>query len=276
MSIRLADHVFTGVLNPGEHKASLIGQIHQTPKLSTAHLDYLLLTENAAVEDFVFLLEGLIKEAGFWGARQVLGEVQPENLFFEILRKSGFSVWAKQRIYTFHPPLNKKWALEKPWRIWTGADIPAMRGLYANLVPPLIQPIEPLTRRESLGLVHYNEDGSLQAYADLVYGPAGIWVLPFVHPKIVKDAADLFAQLLIDLPDAAGRPIYLAVRSYQPWIEGAAANLAEGALPEQALMVRHLALRQRVTVNLERASLENGTPEPTVPIAPIQIKENDL
>jgi hypothetical protein len=62
----------------------------------------------------------------------------------------------------------------------------------------------------------------------------------------------------------------MTARSYQPWIENALENLSGEAGPEQAVMVRYLAIRQRVHADLSFASLENGKPEPTAPLTPIQ------
>lgn len=248
----------------------MIGQIHQTPKVSTAYLHYLLLSEPVDESGFTVLMDRLVKEAGYWGAKQVMGEVEPETDLFRYLRQAGFSIWAKQRIFRILNPEKIKGSPDHPWQIWTNADVPAMRSLYATLVPPLIQPVEPLTRRERLGLVCYAPSGELQAYADLVYGPAGIWVLPMVHPNAGNTIQALMTQLISDLPDTAGRPVHVSIRNYQPWIEGALRRIADDESPEQALMVRHLALRQRVTAILELSPLDNGSPEPTVPIAPIR------
>lgn len=275
-SIRPADNVFTGVLKPGGETGTLIGQIHQSPKLSTAKLHYLLVPDGTGSANFLRLMEALIIEAGLWGAKQVVGEVAPDTDWFVRLREAGFSVWTKQRIYRMKPVGQDGSVPDRAqWRFWTGRDIPAMSGLHATLVPPLIQPIEPLTRREKLGLVSLDASGGLQAYADLVYGPAGIWVLPFIHPRTVDFLDDLLRAMLLRLPDLAGRSVFLALRSYQPWIERSVRALAEEEGPEQALMVRHLAVRQRVMAGLELKPLENGTPEPTIPIAPLRADQDE-
>jgi hypothetical protein len=137
------------------------------------------------------------------------------------------------------------------------------------LVPPLIQPIEPLTRLETLGMVCYDEKGELQAFADLVYGPVGVWVLPFVHPQSSSDTTGILLQLVLDLPDVGGRPVYLASRSYQPWIDSALETSPAERGSEQALLVRYIALRQRVTSTLTFSQVENGQAEPTYPVTPI-------
>lgn len=178
-------------------------------------------------------------------------------------------MFSKQRIYKLSSTLGIQKVLPYHWQTWTSKDIPAVRSLYQTLVPPLIQPVEPLTRLETLGLVCYGEQGTLQAFADLVYGPAGVWVIPFIHPQSSLDTVDLLLQLVSDLPDLNGRPVYLAARSYQPWIESALESSPAECGPEQALLVRYIAIRQRVASGVRFDQLENGKAEPTFPVTPI-------
>lgn len=216
------------------------------------------------------MLEGLIIKAGQWGSKQIVAEMTPDSDMFLQFKQAGFSVLAKHRIFKFNLPMDYQPKTNRSWRLWNSADVHKMRNLYFTLVPPLIQPVEPLSRREMLGLVYYDASGELQAYADLVYGPVGAWVLPFVHPQATENITDLLAQLCLDLPELANRPIYITARSYQPWIESALENLSGETSPELALMVRYLALRQRVNAEWTFAALENGKPEPTIPLAPIK------
>lgn len=211
-------------------------------------------------------MEALVKEAGSWGAKQIVAEISPDAAYFPEFRKSGFVVFSKQRIYRFTSPHHFQSGVNIHWRIWTSDDIPAVRTLYQTLVPPLIQPIEPLTRLETLGLVCYDEKRELQAFADLVYGPVGVWVLPFVHPQSSLDTTGILLQLVLDLPDLNGRSVYLASRSYQPWIDSALESSPAERGSEQALLVRYIAIRQRVTAGLAFSQLEKGNAEPTYPV----------
>lgn len=262
--------MFTGVREPDGGRRSWLGQIRQSPKLHSAHIHYLLPPAAESSEDVIPLLEGLIVEAGQWGAKQVLADIAPDSELFIQFRKAGFSVLAKHWVFKFAPQGVPAPELNGKWRLWTSEDISAIRALHSVLVPPLIQTIEPLTRLEMLGLVYDAGSGGKQAYADLVYGPVGVWVLPFINPQAVENTADLLAQLLNSLPDLAGRPVYITARSYQPWIESGLENLPGEKGPEQAVMVRYLAIRQRVYDEIPFASLENGKPEPTVPLASIR------
>ncbi|MFW5713614.1 MAG: hypothetical protein ACOCYU_02980 [Brevefilum sp.] len=263
------DHVFTGVYNSEDNSSKIVGQVYQSPNMSGAHINYLLQPEESDPNDLVILLEGLVKEAGYWGAKQITADLDTDSALFPQFRRAGFSVLAKQRIFHCAVPEESQ-SIQGVWRIWTSEDIPIMRRLYLTLVPPLIQPVEPLTRRETLGLVLNDNQNRLQAYADLVYGPVGIWVLPLVHPKTEIPIDKLLSEMLRSLPDINGRPVYVTARSYQPWVESGLESIGGLPGPEQGLMIHYMAMRQRLGAEFSFAPVEkNGKPETTVPYSPI-------
>ena len=264
-----AEEVFTGIYMDTDGDRGPVGQIHQSPQGASAQLHFVI-AEEFQQGDLTVLLEGLCKEAGAWGAKQVIAELVPDSPLYPAVRQAGFRVFGKQRLYRFENAIDELSRPEQPWRIWNSGDIPAMRVLYQALVPPLIQPVEPLTRLEMLGLVYYDERGELQAFADLVYGPLGIWVIPFIHPQGTAEFSGLLARMVADLPDRNRRPVYVAARSYQPWVENALDALPAERGPEEALLVKYLAYRQPVTADLAFGALENGAAKPHLPVAPIQ------
>jgi hypothetical protein len=268
------DHVFTGVYQPENESSKSIGQIYQSGELESAQLNYLLPAQGEALADTVPLLEGLIYQAGTWGAKQIIADLATDSILFEYFRETGFSVLAKQRVFRCNLGWEPSDVSAVKWRLWSSEDIKDMRRLHATLVPPVIQPVEPLTRRKMLGMVYFDQDGDLKAYADLVYGPVGAWVLPFIHPQTKHHPLDLLRSLVNELPDLSGRTVYLIARSYQPWIENALIDSPANPGPEQALLVRYLAMRQRVKAEFSFGTIENGNPEPTVPLAPIRSNQD--
>jgi hypothetical protein len=270
LAIRPADHLYTGVYQSSDGGDKSVGQVYQSAKVNSAHINYLLHPEDADPQSLVPLLEGLVKQAGNWGAKQVVADLDTGSPWFVSFRQAGFSVLAKQQVFKCLIPAKVAANGENRWRRWTSADIHAMRCLYHTLVPPLVQPVEPLTRRETLGLVYYDEKGDLGAYADLVYGPFGIWVLPVILPQAKEEIAGLLMEMILAVPDRADRSVYVTTRSYQPWVEHALLDLSAEPGPEQALLVRYIALQQRVKAEFSFAAIENGNREPTVPYAPIK------
>jgi hypothetical protein len=268
-SLRPAENSFTGVYGTSKNNRTLAGKILQLPQIASAFLDYVLTPKASEISNLPALLEGLVMEAGSWGAKQVIAEINLQSDFLRGFSEAGFSIWAEQKIYRIEPPASSAPMPKQRWRIWNSRDISAMRNLYHLSVPALIQPLEPLTLRQSLGLVYYNKAGSLQAYADLVYGPLGIWVLPFVHPRAAVDSSILIGTLVNSLPQTAARPLFITIRSYQSRLETALKNMQPTPQigPSQALLVKHLAIRQRAVMGFESKPLENGSRETSVPIA---------
>lgn len=272
--MRPSDKVFTGYFQPESDSERIIGQVRQSPNSGSANLSFVLKTAHAESQHMVGFLEGVIKQVGDWGAKQVVADLDIASEDFVYFRRAGFSVLAKQRVYLCRPLKRKKNPAQRGWRTWSSVDIPGIQRLYSAIVPPLLQPVEPLTRREVLGLVYYDEQDDLQAYADLVYGPVGIWVLPMIHPRTSMNTGELLEQLIQDLPDINNRSIYIAVRSYQPWVEETLGKTNSSPGPEQALLVRYLALQQRLEPELSFSAIENGNTEPTMPVAPIKSQQN--
>jgi hypothetical protein len=70
------------------------------------------------------------------------------------------------------------------------------------------------------------------------------------------------------LPNQSSRPVYLAVRSYQSWLENGLRKIGAEAAPRQALLVKHLIARQRSPI-LERGlqALEHRRAETSSPMA---------
>jgi hypothetical protein len=269
-TINPMDHLFTGIYETENGSSKSIGQIYQAQELAGAQLNFLLPGEVSSLQGLVPLLEGLIKKVGHWGAKYITADLAVDSDLLPHFRQAGFSVLAKQRVFRCTSDLQNQETRLNKWRLWTNKDIWAIRNLHSTLVPPIMQPVEPLTRRKMLGLVYFDDEGELKAYADLVYGPSGAWVLPFLHPQTREQPLDLLCSLLDSLPERNNRAVYFVARSYQPWLENALNKSTADPGPEQALLVRYLALRQQIKVEFSYGSLENGNREPTIPLAPIK------
>lgn len=135
-----------------------------------------------------------------------------------------------------------------------------VRSLYNDLVPGLVQQVEPLPRLSPTGMVYYH-DGTLLAYIELRYGLVGIWAHPFVHPD-AGDFTPTFGELLRSLPERWGRKVYICVRSYQSWIEGMVED-AGGVLGlSQAVMARHLSVTRRAAQLMTLPAINGTRTEP--------------
>ena len=262
--------VFTYVSNGGSQEDPLlIGQVIHTQGSQFAHLTFL--TPEAALRSPMVsgLLEHLVILSGERGAQRVIADVDEQTAALDALRGEHFAVYSRQRIWRFHDRPERKF---KPsaWRTAISRDSIAIRSLYNNLVPGLVQQVEPYAAYNPRGLVLF-QGADLLAYVELKYGLRGIWAKPFVHPGADGIQAH-FLNLLHKIPNRFNRPVYICVRSYQSWLEPALEELGAEAGPRQALMGRHMAVVQKAEIRNATPALERGHAEVTSPIT--RVKSN--
>jgi hypothetical protein len=227
-----ARHIYTAVSQ--ENGTTLIGGISHTNGDPFAKLLYLSPAAELTHPGLPTLIEHLSAEAGEWGAFHVLADVGDSSDAFPALRTAGFSVYAWQRIWDVSHITPSDSA--SGWRRAQSINMPAVQSLYHQIVPPLLQPVEPTPKR-AIGLVC--SEGA-KCYVNLTYGLYGIVLTPLIHPE-ATDVAMKLACLLNHLPDRGNRPVYLCVRSYQAWLEPVLEDLGAKAAERQAVMVKHLA-----------------------------------
>lgn len=258
--------IFTGV-NPLSTQASLIGQVIHLLGAQTARLTFIAPESALEPERVAELLEYLIFRLGERSALRLLAEVDEQIIAYEALRRANFAIYARQRIWqltTQHQHTTSSLA----WRRATGRDAFAIRLLYNNLVPGLVQQVEPFVTQKPRGLV-YQRGNDLLGYVDIKFGHRGIWMQPFIHPE-AEDALDWLVDLIRNMPYRNARPVYICLRSYQAWLEGAIEDLGGEAGPRQAVMVKHLALPLREARSLAIPNLEGGRPEISAPITRLE------
>lgn len=227
-----ARHVYGAIAN-GEHDSVLGGIIHSQED-TFAKLLYLAPLSNLTHPELPALIENLSAQAGTWGAFHVLAEVDEVSDAFVPLRKSGFSVYAWQRMWDVSEVAEAGSMSE--WTRVRSVNLPSVQSLYHQIVPPLIQPVEPQPKTP-LGWM--SNDGA-KCHVSVAHGAQGIVLSPLIHPEATDVSAKL-ASLISHLPDRRSRPVYVCVRSYQAWLEPVLADLGAKSGPRQAVMVKHLA-----------------------------------
>lgn len=253
---------FTAVCPSQKGFPSLIGRMVYTPGERSAHLAFLLPVSGVEHPGLPALMESLAVTAGAWGALNLLAEVEETQPALEAFRRSGFAVYGWQTIWKFDPPPASRRSGE--WRPPLPTEENAVRSLYQLLVPPLVQAAEPFAGHTGERLV-YRQGGEILAYADLLYGPEGVFIQPLLHPGLKQPEEALQALLgcFISLP---ARPVYVAARSYQAWLEPVLNRLGGYVSPRQALLVRHLVATARVGVLARQIAGESFNHEATVPM----------
>lgn len=256
--------------NNGNPNQPLIGQVIHEHKTPHARLSFLAPETALDSPAFSALIEHMISRVGKRGAFHLLAEVDQRSPVFEILRRHSFAIYARQRIWrlTEDPSIKIQ---PTPWRESSDRDTIAVKSLYNNLVPGLVQQVEPLSINSLNGLV-YSKGNELLAFIEIKTGSRGIWMQPFVHPDSDHLSARL-ADLVHNLPYRGGRPVYLCVRSYQSWLEPFLDELGAKPSPLQAVMVKHLVIAKRVVHSFRMKPLESGHPEATARLARSECKK---
>jgi len=262
--------IFTSVsIADGVKDQILIGQsLHS---LGSQYAQLTFLTPDEALDSTALhpLLEHLSAQAVDRGAFRLLADVDERTQAFEALRQAGYAIYARQRIWQLkEAPTGESIATD--WSPALEKDLIQVRSLYNNLIPGLVQQVEPFPPSRLRGLV-YRAGDDLLAYVELRYGHRGVWAQPFFHPD-VEDASGRLRRLLeSSLPNRSSRPVYLCVRSYQSWLEVAMEDLGAEPGPRQAVMVKHLAIPQKALRHLALPAIEGGRPEISAPISHSQV-----
>jgi len=256
----LGGSVFTYLCDDDEvRKQPLLAQVTHNTGSTFARLSFIAPDEAVVSADLPSLFDYLAPAVGERGAFHILAEVDERAQAFDALRRSGFAIYANQRIWKLEEEEAGK-SESSAWRKCNGRDVLRVRSLYNDLVPGLVQQVEPLPREHLKGMVYY-QDGTMMAYVELRYGPKGIWAQPFIHPD-AHDFDESLGKLLHSLSGRSGRTVYICVRSYQSWLEGMIESV--GAVPgnSQAVMVRHLSVARRAAQPVTLPAINGTRAEP--------------
>jgi hypothetical protein len=218
----------------------VIGQFRYRPDDANAHIIYLAPGLEEDGEDTVWLhiLDAMAREAGKYGAHSLVAEVEPASNLFETLRHARFATYARQTIWRHEPMKLDKNHLSMPVKPETSSDQIGVMSLICSTIPNMLQQVT-APQGEIQGYV-YRKDGHVEAYFAISEGAQGIYVLPFIHPDVVDEAPDILESALAQVDTVHRVPIYVCVRSYQPWLETAMKALAFEPWIDQAVMVRHI------------------------------------
>lgn len=227
-----ARHIYSAIVNGTED--SVLGGIIHTRDDSFAKLLYLAPASQLGHPDLPALIENLAVQAGEWGAFHVLAEVDEISEAFVPLRKSGFAVYAWQRMWDVSEITEA--GPDMTWTKVKSVHLHSVQNLHHQIVPPLLQPIEPQPREASGWMCN---EGA-KCYVGVSQGVYGIVLAPLIHPE-ATNVSEKLASLIANLPDRRNRPVYVCVRSYQAWLEPVLADLGAQGADRQAVMVKHLA-----------------------------------
>jgi hypothetical protein len=247
------------------------GQIRHRSGDEQAHVLFVAPQLSAAAEGWLPVVERLAVEAAGRGAHNLIAEVSEDSAEFEALRTAGFAVYARQSLWKLAGTLP---AMHNPVPLHPAgsADVIGVGTLYTNIVPRLVQQVEPVPNHRR-GYVLKRSD-ELIAFLDVRRGPLGIWVEPFLHPEAYDLSEALLLTCLHGIPNRNERPVYVCVRRYQDWLQDILAQAGFEAMRSQAVMVKRLVMR--VTEPLRPLpAMEGKVPNTPTPISRVAKQDHE-
>ncbi len=245
----------------------LIGQVTYLVGSTYARLSFLAPEDALEQPELSILSDFLAVEMGKKGAFHILADVDECSHVFQLLHNASFAIYARQSIWRLDGQAQGE---EEPatWINCRSRDVVAAHSLYCNVVPGLVQQVEPMPKTNIKGMVNY-KNGDLLAYVELKHGRNGIWVQPFIHPDAGEFDRSL-VNLLNNLPGRGNRPLFICIRSYQSWLEPAIKAMGAIPGPAQAVMVRHLAVTRHALQPLTVPAINGKQVETSAPIAHLE------
>jgi len=220
----------------------VVGQFRYRPDDLMAHIVYLAPALDESTEDTVWLhiLDAMAREAGKHGAHALVAEVETSSTLFETLRTARFATYARQTIWQ-HEPLQLNAAdIHVSLESETSSDQLGITALINNIVPTMLQPIA--TPHSDMAGMVYRKNGRVEAYVGVSEGTQGVYILPYLHPDVMSEAADIIAVAIAQTQRTRKVPVYVCVRSYQGWLNDVMYALNFEEWIEQAVMVKQIAV----------------------------------
>jgi hypothetical protein len=247
-----------------------MGQLRHRAGEEVARALFISPAWSEANDGWYALVDRLAVEAGERGGHNLIAEVDETSGEFEALRLAGFAIYARQTVWR----LTGDVAVTLPaltMRPAVTADGLSVSVLYANVVPRLVQQVEPAPK-PGRGFV-FESDGDIIAFLEVKRGPLGIWVEPYLHPEAYDLSEAMLYAALHSLAGAnrAGRPVYVCVRRYQDWLQDILQTAHFENLGSQAVMVKRLVARVTEPLLKPLPAIEGPAP---IVRARIEIYEN--
>jgi len=232
------------VISRDDLTPTVTGQLKLRVDTVNAHLTYLAPQRLPDADDTPWLhaLDALAREAGKLRAHTLIAEVEEDSPLFATLRTAGYAVYARQQVW-----VRQGLATNMPSRFKlreeAQTDVGDVYALMNATIPKMVQSIA-LPPGDMPRLV-YREGERILAYVAYSLGKRGVYVIPYLHPDILSDAAAVIDAALQMIAPSSKLPISVVVRRYQDWLNHAMERLGFGCSAEQAVMVKHITAGMR-------------------------------
>jgi hypothetical protein len=221
--------------------------------------------EPATIDEEVWLplLDDLTAEAGRRGFHNLIAEAAEDGPELPVLRRAGFAVYTRQDIWICDRPVdNVSLANMMPRQAVDDWDISV---LYSNIIPGLIQSVEPNPPLDVGRNWILRENGELVALIHNFDGPVAGWMRLLIHPNAQTKPKVIISAALQQNPPSSEHPVYCCVRRYQSWLQSSLKKAGFRPWGSQAVLVKHIALHTRSRAPVSKGVLEAQTVPGTLP-----------
>jgi hypothetical protein len=210
------------------------------------------------------LLDDLTAVAGQRGFHNIIAEASENGSELPIFRRAGYAVYTRQDIWICdHPSDGSPSDLLVPRQAVDDWDITV---LYSNIVPGLIQSVEPNPPINSGQNWILREDGEMAAFVHIFEGSVANWMRLFIHPNAETRPKRIVEAVLQKNPPSLDHPIYCSVPRYQSWLQTSLEKAGFRLWGSQAVLVKHIAQQAEKRVMVTQGVLEAQTVPSSSPL----------
>ncbi len=184
------------------------------------------------------LMDDLASISGSRGIHNLIAEVNESGPELPILRKAGFVVYTRQDIWINDSTEDYEKVMNL--RPYDSIDDWDVFVLYSNVVPRLIQSVEPNPPLNTGDNWVLREDDELTAFIHANRGTVATWMRLLIHPNAHTKPRMIVKAALGTSEATEEHPIYCCVRKYQSWLQRPLEDVGFRYWGSQAVMVRHL------------------------------------
>lgn len=244
-------------------------QVRVTSQTDTMNLSFIAGDQDIPQEAVDHIISDLVKRSPKLGAIHLVAEVEHKNPILEKLRSCGFGISAWQDIWKIPSQFTTTQIPNPKWEWCPLAEVDwwqTSQFLHA-LIPPISHVTDlPQAYQTRFWVCH--EQDRIVAFADVHYGPRGIWIQPLFDPGVAR-CTDLLCDLFRCMPAKLARPIFLSVRSYQSWLFRSIELMGADYLGHQAILIKHMAAYLSESVPVDMMTIQKRKPKPSHPIMPL-------
>ena len=237
-------HTFVARAN----RQQVIGQLRLREDSPNAQITYIAPAPQVDMDDTAWLhiLDTMTREAGRNQIHALIAEVEESSYLFETLRTAGFAVYARQQIWRRQPGAYPTRAPSVQLVPYDEVDPHSVQLLLSHIVPPLVAQISIPPVEKSASWV-YPIKNRVEAYIYVSEGKYGTYMIPYINPEILEDAAAILESAIARIHSTHRLPVYLCLRRHQEWLKSTLEDIFFEPGPRQAVMVKHTTARVRQT-----------------------------